>query len=177
VTDRVTIAYVLAMHGAPPNDFPPNGLREFFQLHTLAEGGRDELPPQLKSRLEELSARLRAWPRTPTNDPFHAASYELAAAIQRESGSLVEVGFNEFCDPDVETAVERAIAGGAARVIVLTPMLTRGGEHAENEIPRTLERVRQHHPHLIVDYAWPFPVDAIAHFLLHAGGDALGGKA
>jgi len=176
VTDRETIVYVLAMHGAPPSDFPPNGLREFFQLHTLADVGRDELPPQLKSRLEELGARLRAWPRTPTNDPFHAASYDLADAIQKESGRPVHVGFNEFCDPDVEAAVEGAIAAGADRVIVITPMLTRGGEHAENDIPRTLECVRQRHPHLLVDYAWPFPVEAIAHFLLHAGGEALVGK-
>jgi len=176
MTDRETMAYVLVMHGAPPSDFPPNELREFFQLHTLAEVGRDELPPQLKSRLEELGARLRDWPRTPTNDPFHAASYALADAIQKESGRPVHVGFNEFCDPDVEAAVEEAIVAGAARVIVLTPMLTRGGAHAESDIPRALGSVRLHHPHVVVEYAWPFPVDSIARFLLHAGGEALGGR-
>jgi sirohydrochlorin cobaltochelatase len=171
--DQNATTYVLAMHGAPPRDFPPPELSEFFQLHAMAEVGRAALPQPVKDRMEELGVRMRAWPRTPTNDPFHAASYELAAAIQRESGRLVEVGFNEFCDPDVEAAVERAIAGGAARVIVLTPMLTRGGDHAESDIPRTLERVRQRHLNVAVDYAWPFPVDAIARFLLHAGSGAL----
>ncbi len=165
-------AYVLAMHGAPPRDFPPQEMREYFQLHAMAEVGQAALPAPARDRMQELGVRMRAWPRNPTNDPFHAASYELAAAIQEESGRQVQVGFNEFCDPDVEAAVERAIAGGAARVIVITPMLTRGGDHAEIDIPRTLDRVRQRHPDVAVDYAWPFPVEAIARFLLSAG-DAL----
>jgi len=89
----------------------------------------------------------------------------------------VHVGFNEFCDPDIAAAVEGAITAGAVRVIVITPMLTRGGEHAESDIPRTLARLRQRHPHVVVEYAWPFPVDSIARFLLRAAGERSDRKA
>jgi sirohydrochlorin cobaltochelatase len=154
------------MHGAPPRDFPPHELREFFQLHAMAELGREEPPPPWKARLDELSRRVRAWPRTATNDPFHAATLELAEAIEAQSGCPAYVGFNEFCDPGIEAAVEAAIASGASRVVVLTPMLTRGGEHAEVDIPCALERIRQRHPRLALEYAWPFPVDSVARFLL-----------
>lgn len=170
--DRPKTSYVLAMHGAPPRDFPPHELREFFQLHSMAETSREELPAAARTRLEELTSRLRAWPRTATNDPFHAASHELADAIRSQSGCAVHVGFNEFCDPDIEMAVEAAIAEGASRVIVITPMLTRGGEHAERDIPHALDRVRHRHPDIALEYAWPFPVEAIARFLLNATGES-----
>jgi sirohydrochlorin cobaltochelatase len=164
-------AYVLAMHGAPPTDFPRQELKEYFQLHSMAEGSHEELPPKLQARMEELSARMRGWPRTSANDPFHSASHQLGEAVQAQSGCPVHVGFNEFCDPDIETAIQAAIAGGATRVIVLTPMLTRGGEHAERDIPLALERARRSHPHVELEYAWPYPVDAIARFLLSAAED------
>jgi hypothetical protein len=41
------------------------------------------MQPALKERYAVLDARLRAWPRTPANDPFHAASLDLAARLAR----------------------------------------------------------------------------------------------
>jgi sirohydrochlorin cobaltochelatase len=171
--DEASICYLLVMHGAPPRDFPPEDLQAYFQLHSMAESGSGALPAGARQRLEALEARLRAWPRNSANDPFHAASLELAHALHVQSGRPVMVGFNEFCDPGIEAAVEAAIEGGAARVVVLTPMLTRGGEHAETDIPQALDRARQRHPAVRIDYVWPVPAEATARFLLSTASDML----
>jgi sirohydrochlorin cobaltochelatase len=172
--DGSSSCYLLVMHGAPPSDFPREDLREYFQLHSMAESSPGALPAGATERLEALEARMRAWPRTSANDPFHAASLELADALHAQSGRPVVVGFNEFCDPGVEAAVEAAIETGATQVVVLTAMLTRGGEHAEVDIPQALDRARQRHPAVQIEYAWPIPVEATARFLLGAAADVLG---
>jgi sirohydrochlorin cobaltochelatase len=78
---------VLAMHGAPPNDFPGGELAEYFRLHSAVESAQHSGPHQgnvnngngngkagLSSedliRYRGLEARIRSWPRTATNDPF-----------------------------------------------------------------------------------------------------------
>ena len=73
---------VMAVHGAPPNDFPREELREFFSLHSRLEASAVSHSPALESRYEELENKLKTWPRTPQNDPYHAASYELAGSSQ-----------------------------------------------------------------------------------------------
>jgi len=50
-------------------------------------------------------------------------------------------------------------------VLVLTPMMTRGGEHAEKDIPDELETLRSSYPNLEIKYAWPFDPAEITHFL------------
>ena len=92
---------VLAMHGVPANDFPRDELREFFELHSRIETSSGPRDPALEARHKELEARVMSWPRTPQNDPYHAASYELARALQAAGGLEVIVGFNEFCAPGV----------------------------------------------------------------------------
>jgi sirohydrochlorin cobaltochelatase len=108
---------------------------------------------------------MRGWPRTPANDPFYAASRELAQALSCETGVEVLVGFNEFCAPDLEEALGEAAAGGAESVIVVTPMMTRGGEHAEIDIARAVEDFRGRHPGIKITYAWPFETAEVARFL------------
>jgi sirohydrochlorin cobaltochelatase len=152
---------VLATHGVPARDFPPAELAEFFGLHARIEAGAHGMPPALKERYAVLDTRLRAWPRTPANDPFHAASLDLAARLARETGLETIVGFNEFCGPSLDEAFSAAAARGAGNVIVVTPMLTRGGEHAERDIPEAIARARGAHPGVAFVYAWPFPDDAI----------------
>ncbi len=71
-------AIVLAMHGAPPNDFPKNEIGELFGLHARLEHASGRERAALKRRHEELEAKMRAWPRTIQNDPFFAGSLELA---------------------------------------------------------------------------------------------------
>ncbi len=157
-------AVVLAMHGVPPRDFPPAELAEFFRLHSQighpAKGG-----DAIQTRQAELEKRLRAWPRTPENDPFHAASLNLARALEVETGMRVVVAFNEFCDPDVDEGLHQAVKLGVQQVVVITPMLTPGGEHAEVDIPAAIERARQANPGVSFVYVWPIPLEATAGFL------------
>jgi len=157
---------VLAMHGAPPNDFSSRETAELFGLHARLEAGHVAGPERdaLERRFAELDAKIRAWPRTAQNDPFWAGSQELAEHLGQASGCEVIVGYNEFCAPRLDDALDQAAAYGN-RVIVVTPMMTRGGEHSEVEIPATIQRARERHPEIKIVYAWPLDVATIAQFL------------
>ena len=156
---------VLAMHGSPPNDFPRDELGEFFALHARLEASPVSHSPALESRYEELAGKLKNWPRTPGNDPYHAASDALASTLRKECGLEVVVGFNEFCAPDIDEALSQAAGSGAGKIVVVTTMLTRGGEHAEKDIAKSVSRARQGHPGSEIVYAWPFGTAEIARFL------------
>lgn len=161
----VRAAVVLAMHGAPPKDFPRHELAEWFQLHGRAERADVEERAALKQREAQLEARMRAWPRTGENDPLYVSSMAMAVELSQAAGLPVVVGFNEFCAPSVEEAMRQAIDDGAQKVVVITPMLTPGGEHAEHDIPATIERVQSAHPDVAIVYAWPFKMEDVARFL------------
>lgn len=154
---------VLAMHGAPPLDFPRDELTEFFSLHARMGHGGAGLRDQ-RQRYEELEARVRSWPRTGNNDPFCAGSVELAGQLRRESGLEVILGFNEFCSPSLAEALDRA-AGSAPKILVISPMMTRGGEHAAVDIPEAIQAARGRNPVCEFTYVWPFPTEDIARFL------------
>jgi len=156
---------VLAMHGVPPKDFPPKEMREFFELHGRLEMSPVSPSPVLERRYDELGDKIKRWPRTPLNDPYHAASYELARALQNECHITVIVGFNEFCSPDIDEAIAQAVTEGADKIIVITSMMTRGGEHAERDIALAVSRARQKFPGVEMIYAWPFETAGIARFL------------
>lgn len=157
---------LLAMHGAPPRDFPGAEMAEYFSLHMRLEHAGDRAPAEWREREAALEARMRSWPRTPGNDPFWAASLDLASHLAGSTGLEVVVGFNEFCAPTIEEAVDEAVARpGSPRVVVITPMLTRGGEHAEVDIPAAIERAKRQHPQAAIEYAWPFDPADVARFL------------
>jgi sirohydrochlorin cobaltochelatase len=153
------------MHGAPPNDFPEHDMAELFGLQARLKGATGAERVALERRRLELDAKMRAWPRTPQNDPFYAGSQELAAHIRRATGCEVIVGFNEFCSPSLEEALNQAIAREAEKVIVITPMMTRGGEHSEVDIPAAVQTAQAQHPETPILYAWPFKVSEVANFL------------
>ena len=161
----MTTVVVLAMHGVPPRDFPAAELAEFFSLHARIEAGGHGMAPVQRQRCGDLEVRLRAWPRTRANDPFHAASMDLAARLARGTGFAVIVGFNEFCAPSLDEAFASAAASGAGRVIAVTPMLTQGGEHAERDIPAAIARARTAHREVEFVYAWPFEGEAVLRLL------------
>jgi CbiX protein len=48
---------------------------------------------------------------------------------------------------------------------VVTPMMTRGGEHSEADIPMAIARARSRHPSVRFQYAWPFAPAEVAGFL------------
>jgi sirohydrochlorin cobaltochelatase len=154
---------VLAMHGAPPADFPRPEFTEFMSLHgRIGHGATDE---SLRVRYVELEKRMRAWPRNAQNDPFFVGSQELAERLSRESSLEVILGFNEFCAPSLDEAFDRAAATDAETIIALTPMMTSGGEHSEADIPAAIERAKTRHPRKRIIYAWPFATEDVARFL------------
>ena len=75
----VNVSVVLAMHGAPPRDFPRREMAEWFELHGRLEHAGGAERAALEQRFAELDERMRAWPRTAENDPFHASSLKMAA--------------------------------------------------------------------------------------------------
>lgn len=156
---------ILAMHGSPPIDFPKPELTEFMSLHAKLGHGGGEVNQALRLRFKELEAKMRAWPRTVQNDPFYAGSQELAKHLRQEPGLEVILGFNEFCGPTLDEAFDQAAKRGPEKIIVVTPMMTRGGEHSAVEIPAAIRRAQQRHPAKKFIYAWPFASEDIARFL------------
>jgi len=155
---------VLAMRGVPPADFPRQELGEYFTLHARFQHPAKVDEPGVE-RHEELEIKLRYWPRTEDNDPYHAASLELGRALSRAVGCEVVVGFNEFCAPGLDEALDLAAASGAKSVLVVTPLMTGGGELSERDIPAAVSRARERHAGRRIVYAWPFPVADVAAFL------------
>lgn len=158
---------VLAMHGMTPNDFPQEEKRELFKLRVqLGEGPFEgEKTPQQK-RLEELDRKMRLWPRSEVNDPYDSAARRLAEELKRQISMDVLIGYNEFCSPDLCAAFDAAAQiKGIQKVLVITPMVTRGGNHSEEEIPALVDKAQKKHPHIRFIYAWPFEDADIAKFL------------
>jgi len=159
------IVIVLAMHGAPPSDFSKREMAELFSLHSRLASASEMERRALQPRYAELDTKMREWPRTSSNDPFYAASQELAEHLRQATHCEVVVGFNEFCSPGLDEALDQAVTKGAEKVVVVTPMTTRGGEHAEVDIPRAIQEATEQHPGIAFRYAWPFPVPEVAQLL------------
>jgi len=156
---------VLAMHGAPPKDFPKGEMAEFFALQGRLKGTTGPEKAALEENYAALEAKIRAWPRTPLNDPFWAGAEDLAQDLRKVTGLEVIVGYIEFCAPSLDEALDQAVSRGAQEVIVTTPMMTRGGDHAAIEIPEIISRVQERHPQVHFIYAWPFSPEEVARFL------------
>jgi sirohydrochlorin cobaltochelatase len=171
---------ILVGHGIPAKDYPEDRLREFFRMelsHHSGDGGHDHghghahedhdhsAGEDPAARWTHLDREIREWPRTVENDPYKFAVDAIAERLERASGHQVLVAFNEFCAPTIEEAIERAIADGADRVIVLSIMLTPGGGHSDYDIPRSIERAQRRYPDTEIVYAWPYEIDLIARML------------
>jgi len=161
------IIAILAMHGQPPKDFPQNDLLDYFKLHFAIEAMGENAPPPMRQKYEILEEKMRNWPRNPENDPYHVGSYELAQALQNQLGLPVYVGFNEFCAPTLEAIMEQAASEDPTKIIVITPMMTCGGEHSERDIPLAIESVKSKFPTIEFSYLWPFETSEIAKFLMN----------
>jgi sirohydrochlorin ferrochelatase len=123
------------------------------------------LTPNDLIRHHDLEARLRSWPRNEANDPFFAGSCALAKALEKECGLHVLVGFNEFCAPSLPEVFREAAEMRARRVLVITPMMTAGSAHAEQEIPDAIHAAQTEFPQIEFTYAWPFGYREVASFL------------
>lgn len=162
---RLKVGVVLAGHGVPATDCPPEWIGELMGLewsgHAGAGGG-----PHVRERIRELDAKIRGWPRTPGNDPYKQGLERLAGVLRPHLPTkLFAIGYNEFCGPSVADAVRQVIGLGAERVLVIPSMLTPGGVHSERDIPRTLEGLRRENPGVAIDYVWPFELKEVARLL------------
>jgi len=159
---------VLAMHGTPPKDFPPKERQHLFELRARLRESKKPSPALVATR-DALYKKMCTWPRSEKNDPFYIGSQALGKQLSLQTGLGVIVGFNEFCDPDLDTAIDMAakVAAqtGSEHIIVTTPMATRGGGHSKGDIPAAIERGKVRHPNTEITYAWPFPVSDVAAFL------------
>lgn len=161
------IAVVLIGHGSPATDCPPRLIGELMSLEFSQPGGHSHSHSgHSQARAEELDNTIRNWPRKNGNDPYQAGLEKLAEALRPLLPTpLLAVGYNEFCRPTIAEAISSVVAKGATRVIVIPSMLTPGGVHSEIDIPRALEVVRKEHPGVVIDYAWPFHLSAVAGLL------------
>jgi sirohydrochlorin cobaltochelatase len=153
------------MHGAPPHDFPQSEVAELFSLEGRLARATGPEREALERRHLALDEKVRNWPRTAGNDPFWAASLALGEELARATGDEVLVGFNEFCTPSLDEALDRAASREADQVLVVTPMMTRGGEHSEVDIPAAVDAARARHPAASFTYVWPFDPPQVARFL------------
>ena len=85
------------------------------------------------------------------NQAVRAVSASLAA---RGGYTSVETAFLEGGKPDLATAVESLLAGGASRVAVLPYFLT-VGLHLKRDLPNLIAEVRAMHPELQISTAPP----------------------
>ncbi len=159
------IIVVLAMHGTPPRDFPKNEMMELFALYQRLESAGEAERKDLEKRHRKLEEKMRNWPRTAENDPFFASSQQIARSLSEVLKAEVFIGFNEFCAPSIEEAIGQAAARSPEKIVVITPMMTRGGKHSEVDIPLALKNAQENYPDLEIVYAWPYEISDIAQFL------------
>ena len=162
-SDRVI---VLAMHGAPPNDFPRAEMGEFHALHARLEHGDPSMSDAMKARAEMLDRKMRGWSRTAENDPFWAASQEIARHLSADRRESRGGGVQRVLRPGPRRRRSpSAAAGRPGSVQVITTMLTRGGGHAEVDIPAAIARAQAAFPDVPFVYAWPHDMRDVARFL------------
>lgn len=157
-------AVVLIGHGAAATDTPRPLVAELKRLETERQARKETAP---SPREAELDRQVREWPRTPDNDAYKQGVEEIARALApRLGGRRLVVAYNEFCAPSVENALDGLVRDGFTRITLISTMYTRGGVHAEWEIPAIAADARKKYPGASIVYAWPFPTSSIADFLL-----------
>jgi len=156
-------AVVLIGHGGTAMDTPREIVGELKRLEAERQARRET---KMSPREAELDRRVRDWPRTPETDPYKFGVEEIAKALAPKlGGRKLVVAYNEFCAPSVEDAIESLVKEGFTRISLISTMFTRGGIHAEREIPGLVISETKKHPGVVVEYAWPFDAGFIADFL------------
>ncbi|MFI5345262.1 MAG: sirohydrochlorin chelatase [Elusimicrobiota bacterium] len=156
-------AVILIGHGGTATDTPKPMVGELKRLEGERQARRET---KMSPREAELDKIVREWPRTPDNDAYKYGVEQIAAALAPKlGGRKLVTAYNEFCAPSVEDAIESLVKDGCTRISLISTMFTRGGIHAECEIPGIVIEAKKNHPGVLVEYAWPFDADFIAGFL------------
>ncbi len=78
---------------------------------------------------------------------------EVAAALRRTHRRyIVEAGFLELAQPDIQSAIDRCVAQGAARILFVPYFLYLGG-HVGRDLPDHIGQARARHPSLEIRIA------------------------
>jgi sirohydrochlorin ferrochelatase len=73
------------------------------------------------------------------------AQQRLCDALEAELGLPVLAGFLEITPPDIPTAIDAAVAGGARRVLLL-PYFLHAGNHTTRDLPAIIAGAGERHP-------------------------------
>lgn len=73
------------------------------------------------------------------------AQGRLCEELEEALGLPVSPGFLEITQPDIPTAIDRAVAAGARRVLLVSYFL-HAGNHTTRDIPAIIEEVGRRHP-------------------------------
>ncbi|UPT74579.1 MAG: CbiX/SirB N-terminal domain-containing protein [Elusimicrobiota bacterium] len=164
-------AVVLIGHGGTASDTPKAAVGELKRLESERQARREA---QMSPREAELDKLVREWPRTPETDAYKYGVEEIARALEPKlGGRRLVTAYNEFCAPSVEDAIDGLVAEGYKKISLISTMFTRGGIHAECEIPGIVLAASKKHPGVVIEYAWPFDADFIASFLASQLGRVL----
>ena len=156
-------AVILIGHGGTASDTPRAMVGELKRLESERQARREAT---MSAREAELDKAVREWPRTPATDAYKCGVEEIAAALAPMlGGRKLVTAYNEFCAPSVEDAIEALVDEGFVRISLISTMFTRGGIHAECEIPGIVMAAAKKYPNVVVEYAWPFDAGVIAAFL------------
>ena len=156
-------AVVLIGHGGTATDTPKSMVGELKRLESERQSRRELV---MSPREAELDKIVREWPRTPNNDAYKVGVDQIAAALAPKlGGRKLVAAYNEFCAPSVEDALEGLVKEGFTRISLISTMFTRGGIHAECEIPGIVTEATKKYPGVVIEYAWPFDADYLADFL------------
>ncbi len=83
-------------------------------------------------------------PRPTANRPIERIAEDLRA---RGKWDIVTIGYLDCNEPDIPTAIENCVAGGAGEIVV-TPCFLHAGNHVANDLPRILKEAKIKHPRL-----------------------------
>ncbi len=154
---------ILVGHGGIPQDYPADLVSKLKRL----EAQRRAAGQPMSAEELELDTKIRTWPRTPESDPYQAGLEALGDQMRpMVNEALFALAYNEFCGPTLAEAVQDLITQGAQSITIVSTMFTPGGSHSEHEIPRELQELRQQHPEVTLQYAWPYNLTQVSKMLV-----------
>ncbi|MBH1989367.1 MAG: CbiX/SirB N-terminal domain-containing protein [Myxococcaceae bacterium] len=155
-------AVILIGHGGVPSDYPSDKISRLRML----EAQRNRNGASISQEERSLDQEIRAWPRTPENDPFCFGVQAIAEKLaQKLEDRTLRIAYNEFCGPSIEEAVRMLVSEGYRDIQLLTTMFTPGGVHSAFEIPEIVKNLQEQYPDVQICYPWPFDLDRVADFL------------
>ena len=157
---------VIALHGIPAEGAGRLVL-ELMMLEGQLEVGYGADDPDKRKRLEELDHKLKNWPLAEDN-PYNVGAITLGKLLEKEIGTKVLIGFNEFCAPSLEKVLEDAAKEHPKKIMIVTTLTSAGNQHAENaesDILKSVLTAQKQYPKVEFVYAWPFDFDKSARFL------------